>query len=336
MMERLRALPEWWRAVAAIVALAAIMAIVPIFGSGAAVFFWGSVAVTALYAMSVNLLIGVAGIPSFGQAAYFGIGAYAVGVLHHQGVPILLVLLVAMLAAGLAATAVAALGLRATGLAFSMLTLAFAQALYTLVFQLDTFGGENGIVGLLPQSVLGVDLTDGTSLWLFTMIVVAAGIGGLWILQHSPFGRTLMMIREDPVRTLALGIQVRRYQIAAFAAAGAVAGLAGGLFAYVQGLVVPEYLFWTRSGEPILMSIIGGMRHFLGPVLGSVIYRWSVDVLSDLTAAWVLWVGLAFLVIVLAAPGGVLGLPAQIRSWRSRRAIAPPSVRSVESPGDES
>lgn len=328
-MELLRRRSASWRWVGVIGALLAIMAIVPLVGSSAAVFFWASVAVTALYAMSVNLLIGVAGIPSFGQAAYFGIGAYAVGVLHHQGVPILLVLALAMLAAALAAVVVATLGLRATGLAFSMLTLAFAQALYTLVFQVDAFGGENGIVGLLPESVLGFDLTDGTSLWLFTMTVVAIGIGGLWVLQHSPFGRTLMMIREDPVRTRALGIQVRRYEIAAFSAAGAAAGLAGALFAYVQGLVVPEYLFWTRSGEPILMSIIGGMRHFFGPVVGAVIYRWSVDVLSDITAAWVLWVGLAFLVIVLAAPGGLLGLPAQVRSWRSRLAVQPPSVQSV-------
>ena len=331
-MQRLVELVDRWRWLALAAAVAAILVVVPVLGSSAAVFFWASVAVTALYAMSVNLLIGVAGIPSFGQAADFGIGAYAVGRLHLQGLPVLLVLGAAILAAGLAAAAVAALGLRAAGRAFSMLTLAFAQALYTLVFQVDAFGGENGIVGLLPQSVLGIDLTGGTALWFFTMTLVLLGIGSLWMIQHSPFGRTLMMIREDPIRTRALGIQVRRYEIAAFSVAGALAGLAGGLFAYVQGLVVPGYLFWTQSGEPILMSIIGGLRHFFGPVLGAVIYRWSVDVLSDITAAWVLWVGLAFLVVVLAAPGGLLGLPAQIRALRSRR----PVQISVESAGEES
>lgn len=331
-MARLLEGPAWTRWLAAGVVAAVMLAIVPLFGSSAAVFFWTSVAVTGLYAMSVNLLVGLAGIPSFGQAAYFGIGAYAVGLLHHQGVPILVVLAVAIGAAALAAAVVAALGLRAMGLAFSMLTLAFAQALYTLVFQLDTFGGENGIVGLLPQTVLGFDLTGATPLWIFTMVVVLLGIAALWRITNSPFGRTLMMIREDPVRANALGVQVRRYQVAAFAVAGGIAGLAGALFAYVQGLVVPEYLFWTRSGEPILMSIIGGMRHFFGPVVGSVIYRWTVDFLSDLTAAWVLWVGLAFLLVVLAAPGGLLGLPAQVRGMVARRRAM---TGTLDSPGDE-
>lgn len=326
--------PVWTRWLASGIVALIVVAMVPLLGRSGTIFFWTSVAVTALYAMSVNLLVGVAGIPSFGQAAYFGIGAYAVGLLHGQGVPILVVLLVAILAAGLAAMVVAALGMRAMGLAFSMLTLAFAQALYTLVFQLNTFGGDNGIVGLLPESVLGFDLGGATPLWIFTMAVVLLGIATLWIVTHSPFGRTLMMIREDPVRASALGIQVRRYQIAAFAVAGSIAGLAGAMFAYVQGLVVPEYLFWTRSGEPILMSIIGGMRHFFGPVVGSVVYRWSVDFLSDITAAWVLWVGLAFLLVVLAAPGGLLGLPAQVRAmlWR-RRAMSGAVVKPP--PGDE-
>ena len=332
MISRLVHGPAWTRWLAAGVVAAIVIVMVPLLGRSAAVFFWTSVAVTGLYAMSVNLLVGVAGIPSFGQAAYFGIGAYAVGVLHVQDVPILLVLLVAMGAAALAAIVVATLGLRATGLAFSMLTLAFAQALYTLVFQLDTFGGENGIVGLLPQSVLGFDLTGAIPVWIFTMTVVLLGIAALWIVTNSPFGRTLMMIREDPVRASALGIQVRRYQIAAFAMAGGIAGLAGALFAYVQGLVVPEYLFWTRSGEPILMAIIGGMHHFFGPLVGSVVYRWSVDFLSDITAAWVLWVGLAFLVVVLAAPGGLLGLPAQVRALLARRRAM---TGTLEPPGDE-
>lgn len=319
MMARLLAGHGRMRWLAAGVVAGAVMVIVPMFGSSAAVFFWTSVAVTALYAMSVNLLVGLAGIPSFGQAAFFGIGAYTVGVLHHQGVPMLAVLAVAILAAAVVATVVAALGLRAMGLAFSMLTLAFAQALYTLVFQLDTFGGENGIVGLLPETLLGFDISGARPLWIFTTTVVLLGMAGLWVISNSPFGRTLMMIREDPVRANALGVQVRRYQVAAFAVAGGVAGLSGALFAYVQGLVVPEYLFWTRSGEPILMSIIGGMHHFLGPLVGTIVYRWSVDFLSDLTAAWVLWVGLAFLVVVLAAPGGLLGLPAQVRALLARR-----------------
>lgn len=307
------------RWVVAAIVVVAIGAFVPAYGNQASTFFWTTVAITALYAMSVNLLIGFAGIPSFGQAAYFGIGAYAIGLLEPAGVPMLAALGLAAVAAAIGALVVAVVSLRASGLAFSMITLAVAQGLYVLTFHLDAVGGENGLVGLFPGTVLGVDLAkNGTALWLFCFVIVVAGIALLRLLTVSPFGRTLRMIHDDARRAEFLGIPVRRYQAAAFVVAGGLGGLAGALYAYVQGVAVPDYLFWTRSGDPIVMSIIGGMHTFLGPVVGAVIYLWTVDVLSKLTQAWVLWVGLAFLVIVLAAPGGLLGLPRQVRQLRLR------------------
>lgn len=308
------------RWIAAALAVVLIGILVPATGDSASTFFWTTVAVTALYAMSVNLLIGFAGIPTFGQAAYFGIGAYAVGLLAPAGIPMLPALALATVVAGIGALLVAAVSLRASGLAFSMITLAVAQGLYVLTFHLDALGGENGLVGIFPGTVLGIDLAkNGTALWVFCLVIVAAGIAILRLLSVSPFGRTLRMIRDDARRAEFLGIPVRRYQAAAFAIAGAIGGLSGALFAYVQGVAVPDYLYWTRSGDPIVMSIIGGMHTFLGPVLGTVVYMWTVDALSKLTAGWVLWVGLAFLAIVLAAPGGILGLPDQLRSLRMRR-----------------
>jgi branched-chain amino acid transport system permease protein len=315
-----------WLATALAVVLVGVL--VPAVGSSASTFFWTTVAITALYAMSVNLLIGFAGIPTFGQAAYFGIGAYAVGLLEPAGIPMLPALALAALAAAAGALAVAAVSLRASGLAFSMITLAVAQGLYVLTFHLDVLGGENGLVGIFPGTLLGIDLArNGTALWAFCFIIVVAGIALLRVLSVSPFGRTLRMIRDDARRAEFLGIPVRRYQAAAFAVAGGIGGLSGALFTYVQGVTVPDYLFWTRSGDPIVMSIIGGMHTFLGPVLGTVVYMWTVDALSKLTVGWVLWVGLAFLVIVLAAPGGILGLPEQVRQllvrWHEGRSPSP-------------
>ena len=201
-----------------------------------------------------------------------------------------------------------------------MLTLAFAQALFTVTFRLDVLGGENGLVGLFPGTVLGLDLTkDPVALWLFVLALAAIVLAGLRLVVISPFGAMLQMMRDDERRAEFLGVPVVRFRTAAFALAGAIAGLAGALDAYVLGLVTPDHLFWTRSGEPIVMAIIGGMHHFLGPVVGTVVYLWTRDALSRLTVAWVLWIGLAFLVIVIAAPRGLLGLPATLRELRRRR-----------------
>ncbi len=294
--------------------------VVPLVSRPADLHFWTETAVLALYAMSVNLLLGYAGIPSFGQAAYFGIGAYTVGLLATRGLPLPVTLLVGTLAATLAAVVVIRLSIRASGLAFSMLTLAFAQALFTVTFRLDVLGGENGLVGLFPGTVLGFDLSrDPVALWLFVLALTAIVLAGLRLVVISPFGSMLQMMRDDERRAEFLGVPVVRFRTGAFALAGGIAGLAGALDAYVLGLVTPDHLFWTRSGEPIIMAIIGGMHHFLGPVVGSVVYLWTRDALSRVTAAWVLWIGLAFLAIVIAAPGGILGLPATFRAWRQRR-----------------
>lgn len=307
-----------WLAGAA--ATLAIAIAVPVLSRPADLHFWTETAVLALYAMSVNLLLGYAGIPSFGQAAYFGIGAYAVGLLATRGFPLPLTVLAGTIAAAVAATIVVSLSVRASGLAFSMLTLAFAQALFTVTFRLDLVGGENGLVGLFPGTVLGLDLTrDPVALWLFVLALAALVLAGLRLLVVSPFGTMLQMMRDDERRAEFLGVPVVRFRTAAFAIAGGIAGFAGALDAYVLGLVTPDHLFWTRSGEPIVMAIIGGMHHFLGPVVGTVVYLWTRDALSRLTVAWVLWIGLAFLVVVIAAPRGLLGLPATLRAWKRGR-----------------
>jgi branched-chain amino acid transport system permease protein len=295
-------------------------------GDGSQLFFWTTVADTVLFAMAVNLLFGQTGMLSFGQAAYFGMGAYTVGLLsqHHQGP--LLMLLVPIGVGAAASVIVGAATLRTSDLVFAMLTLAVGMCLYSLTFHLSTLGGENGLVGIFPGTLAGIDLTDPRSLWIFTACVTVGVIVFLWVLSHSPFGRTLKMIRDDPHRAECLGISVFRYKLAAFVISGGLCGLGGALYAWVQSVATPDVLFWTTSGTPVIVSLLGGAGVFFGPVVGAGVYTWAVDRLSDLTSAWVFWVGLGFLTVVLLAPEGILGGFEKLRKrvWHPERQIAPP------------
>jgi branched-chain amino acid transport system permease protein len=286
---------------------AAFVVVVALVGNTSQLYFWTTVAETVLFALSVNLLFGQTGMLSFGQAAYFGIGAYTVGLLASRQVNPLAMLALGSLTGGLAAALIGAVTLRTTALVFAMLTLAFGQALYSITFHLQAVGGENGIVGIVPAGLGGIDVGQPRTLWVFTAIVVSIGSSFLWMVSRSPFGRALRMIRDDATRAEMLGIPVFRYRLAAFVLSGAMAGLAGGLYAFVQGVASPDSLFWTTSGEPVIISLLGGARFFYGPVLGSVIYVAATDTLSQMTPAWIFWIGLGFLTVVLLSPDGILG-----------------------------
>lgn len=306
------------------VAVGVFIALIDLYGSGSQLFFWTTVAETVLFAMAVNLLFGQTGMLSFGQAAYFGIGAYAVGLLseHHQG-PLVMLLVAIGVGAG-ASVIVGVVTLRTTDLVFAMLTLAVGMSLYSVTFHVQTLGGENGLVGIFPGKLAGIDLTEPHSLWVFSASVTVVAIALLWVVAHSPFGRTLKMIHDDPHRAECLGVSVFRYRLAAFILSGALCGLAGALYAWVQSVVSPDVLFWTTSGTPVIVSLLGGAGVFFGPVLGAGIYVWATDTLSDLTSAWVFWVGLGFLAVVLLAPDGILGSLEKLRKrrWSVRGASA--------------
>lgn len=285
-------------------------------------YFWTTVAETVLFATAVNLLFGQTGMLSFGQAAYFGIGAYAVGLLASRQVNPLVMLAISAVAGGLAAAAVGLITLRTTELVFAMLTLAFGMALYSITFHVQALGGENGIVGIIPPNLLWIELADSRALWVFTAVVVGAGVGFLWVVARSPFGRTLKMIRDDPARAENLGIPVFRYRLAAFTMSGAICGLAGCLYAWVQAVASPDALFWTTSGTPVIVSLLGGAGFFLGPAVGAIVYTYATDTLSVMTPAWIFYVGIGFLVVVLLAPDGIVGgLQRLWRRYQPRGAI---------------
>lgn len=280
-------------------------------------YFWTTVAETVLFATAVNLLFGQTGMLSFGQAAYFGIGAYAVGLLVPRDLNPLLMLAISTLAGGLAAVVVGLITLRTTELVFAMLTLGFGMALYSITFHVQAVGGENGIVGIIAPHLFWIDLGDSHALWVFTTVVAGAGMAFLWVVAHSPFGRTLKMIRDDAARAENLGIPVFRYRLAAFTMSGAVCGLAGCLYAWAQNVASPDALFWTTSGTPVIVSLLGGTGFFFGPAVGAIVYVYATNTLSQMTPAWIFYVGVGFLVVVLLAPDGIVG--GLQRLWHLRR-----------------
>ena len=264
--------------------------------------------IATLFAASLRFLMGPAGLSSFGHAAYFGVGAYAAALLARQGAPMLL----ALFGAPIAALAVALLFgwfcVRLSGVYLAMLTLAFAQIAWSIVFQWDAVtGGSNGIVGVWPPGALA----DRTRYSWLTLAIVALALVALARLAASPFGRALRATRDSALRAEAIGIDVRGTRWAAFALAGAFAGLAGGLFAYSKGSISPETLAIPRSVDALVMVLLGGLNATFGPVLGAALFTWGQDALARATDYWRAALGVAILVIVIVMPNGVGGLLAR-------------------------
>src|SRR6266705_256372 len=251
---------------------------VPAVGTRFYTFLANDVAIWALFATSLNLLVGYTGLVSFGHAAYFGVGAYTTGILMKKaGVSFLL----AFPAAGLVAAAFAALFgffcVRLTKIYFAMLTLAFAQIVWAICFKWnEVTGGEQGMpeipypdlawMGRLP---LLESLRTSDHFYLLTVVLVALCLFLLHRVVRSPFGRMLTTIRENAERAALIGVHVRRYELAAFVLAGAFAGLAGGLSGIFNRGVFPDFAYWTKSSEVLIMTLLGGMGTFYGPGVGA-------------------------------------------------------------------
>ncbi len=309
-------------AAAGLLALGVLVVVWPrIIGSGS-LFFWETTAIAVLFATSVNLLFGSGGIPSFGQAAFYGAGAYAVAEAASHAWPVPLALLLAVAVAGALALLTSLLTWRATGLAFAMLTLAIAQAIYTLVVQVSWLGGYNGIPGISAPDLAGINFFNPANLWYLDVICVAIGMLVFWRVTHSPFGHTLNSIREDPVRAAFLGVNIRAYRAVAFTIAGCGAGLAGGMFAYVNQVVTPDNLYWTQSATPIIMLLLGGITYYWGPAVGAVLLSALLNYLTQATTNYLLYIGLLLLAVLIVMPQGLLSLPAVVSDLRAGRRIS--------------
>jgi branched-chain amino acid transport system permease protein len=285
--------------------------------------FWINVAsqalIFAIFAMSLDLLLGYGGMPSFGHAAFFAAGAYgcALWTLHRS--PDLLPLMVLGLAAGAGLALIGALALRARGIFFLMLTLAFAQLVWSVLSnnQLAGFlGGDIGLIGV-PRPVLpflpDVNLFQAANFYYLTLIVAVGVYLALVAITVSPFGRTLEGIRENEGRMQSMGTFTFRYRLAAFVIAGGVAGLAGMLSASFNFSATPSSAFWTTSGLAMIAVIVGGARSLLGPAVGAMLVVLLQLGLSSLPAQglaehWQLLLGAVFIAFVLFLPGGLSAL----------------------------
>ncbi len=281
------------------------------------------VLIYAIAAAALDLIVGYGGLVSLGHAAFFGIGAYTVGILTHHAsegtaIPFLpgawsgslsafVQFPLAILAAGGMAAAIGALCLRTRGVFFIMITLAFAQMLYFFMISLPTYGGEDGL-NIWDRSTLpGLDLYDDTTLYYVTFGFL---IGSLWLLRkivRSRFGMVLQAARQNETRLISLGVPVTRYRLIAFTIAGAFAGLAGALMANLLEFVGPGLMHWTRSGEFLIIVILGGLGSLFGPVAGAAVLLGLEEVLASYTDHWGLILGPILIAVVLFARGGIWG-----------------------------
>ncbi len=275
------------------------------------------VVILALLATSYNLIFGYAGMVSFGHAAFFGLGAYAMAILTKTyETPMLVGLLAAPVVAAAFALVIGWFCMRTIRLYFSLLSLAFAQLLYVVAFQWHSLtGGSDGIQGVPRPETLG----SHASYYYFALGASLVCLVLMWFIVNSPFGWSLRAIRENTQRSQFLGINDRFYKLIAFALAGAFGGVAGGLYSQFQKWADPELMFWTTSANPVLMSILGGMFNFIGPSIGAVVFVALREIIKVRTDYWPLVLGLVLLVMVLTLPGGIVGFLEE----RARRLLSP-------------
>jgi len=302
---------------------------VPWLGSRYDTFLGTQIAIDALFAVSLNLLLGTTGLVSFGHVAYFGIGAYLCGILMKTyGVPFA----PAFAAAGLGAAGFALVFgffcVRLTKIYFAMLTLAFSQIAWAVCFKWNgVTGGDQGLPDVpypdldWMSAIPGLDgLRVSDRFYLLTLALVAVSLAVLRRITGSPFGRMLTTIRENPERAAFIGLNVRRYELAAFVIAGGFAGLAGALFGIFNRGVFADYLYWPKSAEVMIMAILGGMEHFWGPVVGAAALVMLNQQITSYTEYWPFVLGVILLVLLFSFPGGILGGLVAVLAWLRRRA----------------
>lgn len=270
----------------------------------------------ALATMGLNLLLGFTGGLSFGQAAYFGLGAYGAGMTLKYLMPSTpLAILIGTLAGGLAATLLGPLVMRRRGIYFAMITIAIGQLFYFVAVRWnEVTGGEDGLAGFERQPLhlgnVSIEL-DQTNFYYLVLLCFVVAVIVMWALLNSPLGHTWVAIRENRRRVEFLGVRVERYIWAAFSIAGFITALAGTLNALLFNFTSPQDLHWILSGDFVIMIVLGGMRNFWGPLLGVTIFVIAQDYLSSLTGNWMTLIGLLFVVIVLVFPKGLLGMLAR-------------------------
>jgi branched-chain amino acid transport system permease protein len=268
------------------------------------------IVILALAATSLNLIMGYGGMMSFGHAAYLGIGGYSVGILAYEGIGSGFIQWPAALAASaLFALVVGALSLRTRGVYFIMITLAFAQMAYYIASGLARYGGDDGLT-IYRRSDFGgmINLSSRVQFYYLCLACLVAGIYLVRRIVNSRFGMVVQGVRSNEQRMQAIGFPANRYRLACFVIAGTMCGLAGALLANNTDFVSPAAMYWTRSGDLMVMVILGGMGSMFGPVIGAIVFLVLEELLSQVTEYWALIMGPLLLLIVLFGRGGIVGL----------------------------
>ena len=280
--------------------------LLPIISTESRVIMVTEILVWSLFALSINFLLGYAGMIPFGHAAFYGVGAYSCAMLLKKaGLPFALAIITSPFIAAILGLIIGFFCVRLAGLKFAMLSLAFGQIVWAIIFKWYSFtGGDDGIIDIpLPTF-----LYDSANCYYLILIVFFIAVFILWRIVNSPFGWTLESIRENTPRVYFIGTNARHYQTIAFVISSFFAGLAGALLVLVTHNVFPEYAFWAKGGEGIIMVVLGGMFNFFGPVIGAFVLLFLQTFILSKTEYWPFFLGVILLIIMLFAPHGITGI----------------------------
>ena len=292
----------------------------------------------AMVGLGLNLLLGHTGLVSFGHGAWFGLGAYGVGILQLRFFPdsVLMPLALTMLMVLVVSAALGAIILRRKGVYFSLLTLALSALAFTVAYRWTALtGGENGLGGIERRTLFGLNLDDPVTFYVF--VATVAMLVGVFMLRllHSPFGQVLVAIRENEQRTRFIGFPVQTYKLYAFVISASVTGLAGGLFVLNHRIASAEMLSVPFSGELLAMVLIGGMRSFAGPLIGALFFLLFREYLSQFTENWLLYFGLVFVGFILLSPAGLVGIGQRVMRWLRPPATTEAAMSARKVPATE-
>jgi branched-chain amino acid transport system permease protein len=306
-----------------VIPLIAALAVAPAFVSGFHLTLLTEILIFALFAMSLDVQVGYAKMFSFGHAAPYGVSAYITAFsLLTLNLPLPLALLIGVLSAFLLAVPIGWLCTRANGIAFAMLTLAFTQLIFAIAFKWNTVtGGSDGLTGLVrnpgPWNFSGFESREGYY-WLTLAVVVGATLLALSFVR-SPMGTAIVAVRESEKRAVAIGYDPRMLRLAAFIVSNTLAGVAGALHAGFLLFVSPEVLHWMLSGHVIVAVVLGGSGTLIGPMIGAALIVTAGHQLSAITTSWPLFMGLFFIIVVVAAPHGLWGIKSSVASAFAKR-----------------
>jgi len=311
------------RGVLIVIAALASLAVVTPFSSSYVIILITHALVFSILAMSLDLLLGYTGLPSLGQAAYLGVGAYLTAILATEygfglGWSFWIVMLLGMLLGAATAAVFGLFAIRAVGVYFLMITLALGMCVWGLAYRWNSLtGGDNGI-NMPPRPQFGISLADDVTFFYVVFGCFVFTLLSLYLLVRSPFGRTLEGIRERELRMRILGYNTWLHKYIAFVVAGAFGGLAGVLWAQMNGLVSPEDVILTTSVDALLMVVLGGPGTLIGGALGAGVVVFLRDYLSTIVSWWQYVLGGVYVLTILYLPGGLIGIPARLRTWRAQ------------------